>query len=206
MASLDNVGGNEWRSVSVRPTASGLTAREKFSRFQAEPITEMALRSVGVLMVASAILMWFLLEPRTLLDDSLSQSALASFLAAGGLGVFAFGTRGFSRQMSLDVDTGTLCLTKINIKQQARVARQIKLGEIESVFLRRPESGGRQAMLLVRIMGHASPVIGLTGDTNEIEALHRQLCAVMKSATSTAPGPSVRLDRRAVPKRRLFSA
>ncbi|WP_135504590.1 hypothetical protein [Roseovarius aestuariivivens] len=207
MACLQKAGPTQWRTVSLRPTATGLTARERFDRFKVEAVTEMSLRAAGVLMVAAAILLWFLVPAHESAGTLVSHGALGSIMAAGGLAVFAYGTRGFRRQMSLDLQEGTLSLTKININDQARVARQINLGEIESVFLNRPAMPGGLATLLVRVTGSSSPAIALTGITDEIETVHQQLCAVMKTAQrDAAPKPSLRLRDRPPPKRKLFSA
>lgn len=205
MACPESVGGPEWRSVSVRSASSGLTASETFGRRKIERITMLALRLGGIAMIAGAILVWFMVDPRTSANATLAAGPLGSFMVMGGLAAFAFGTGGFRRQMSLDVDSGTLCLAKINSQDQARGSQQIKLGDIESVFLRRAETPRRQSSLLIRLAGQSAPVIGLSGDTREIESLHRQLCAVMQSAQANARQPVLRLDDDHAGKRRLFS-
>lgn len=206
MACPESVVGTEWRSVSVRPAPSGLTARETFDRFKVERITELALRVAGIAMIAGAVLVWFLGDPRTDANATLGPGPLGSFMVVGGLAVFAFGKRRFRREISLDVDSGTLCLSKINMQDQARASQQIKLGDIESVFLRRAEAPRRQSTLLIRLAGQSAPVIGLSGNTREIESLHRQLCAVMRSAQGTAMQAALHLDDDHTGKRRLFSA
>ena len=142
MAYLEKVESGEWRTVSMRPTSVGLTARERFERFRIEAMTEIALRVVGILMVVGSIMLWFLVPMEDTTGRIASHSAVASMLAVTGLGVFFYGTRGFRRQLNLNVNEGTLSLTKININEQARVSRLIKIGEIDSVFLRRPATPG----------------------------------------------------------------
>ena len=128
-------------------------------------------------------------------------------MAAVGLGVFAFGTRGFRRQMTVDIDRGTLALTKINIRDQMRVAREIDLGKIESVFLRRPEKVDGVAPLLVRVAGAQAPAIALTGTTAEVERDHRRLSHVLLPARQdrSAPSPSLRIDERKPARPKLFA-
>lgn len=206
MADVAKAGGGTWRTVSMRPTAAGLTAGEKFDRFKLEAMTEVVLRIAGILMVMGSILLWFLLPLDEATGRVVTHSALASFMAAAGLGVFAYGTRGFRRQLSLDIEKGTLSLTKININDQARMSRTIDLGEIESVFLRRPEMRDGLATLLVRVHGTSAPAIALSGSMNEIETVHRQLCDVIRlsKGDEAEANPSLRL-RRERPKPRLFA-
>ena len=206
MAGVTNASGGTWRTVTMRPTASGLTAGERFDRFKFEAMTEVVLRVAGILMVMGSILLWFLLPLDEATGRVVTHSALASFMAAGGLGVFAYGTRGFRRQLNLDIDQGTLSLTKININEQARMSRTIDLGEIESVFLRRPEMRDGLATLLVRVHGSSAPAIALSGSMTEIETVHRQLCDVIRLSKEggEAQNQSRRL-RHKRPKPRLFA-
>lgn len=206
MANLDTVGGNKLQSISVRPTASGMAARERFNRVSTEPTKEMTLRILGLLMMATAILLWFFVSAQPDPDDILPHNSLGSFLLLVGLGVFIYGTKGFRRQMSLDVASGTLSLTKININRQVRLVHKVKLREIKSVFLRRHGFTDGQSTLLVRIAGNPVPVIGLTGDSDEIASLHGQLCDAIKSAKTVTPKTPFRFRRRRAPKRKLFSA
>jgi len=137
-----------WRTIEIKPTRTGLVAGERFERFKMESLTEMVLRVAGISMIFGSILMWFLLPADPSTGRLASFGVLASLLAAGGLGVFAYGTRGFRRQITLDTETGKMVLTKVNMYQQARVSREIEIGFIESVFLRRPVSPGGMAQLL----------------------------------------------------------
>lgn len=205
MAYLDRGEMGKWRTVTLNATSAGMTAGEKLDRFKIEAMTEVALRLAGVLMIMTSLLMWFLLPLDVATGRILSHGALASFLAAGGLVVFAYGTRGFRRQFDLDLEKGTLSLTKININEQSRVARLINLGEIESVFLRRPVGRDGLATLLVRVRGASSPAIALSGAIDEVEHVHRELCEVIQLATGQTEKPTLRLEKRPVPRARLFA-
>lgn len=203
MAFLDKVDGGELRTVSIKSSASGLTARERFERFKLEAMTEVVLRLAGGLMVLASVMLWFLLPVGKGTEQIMSYSALASICAAGGLVVFAYGTRGFRRQLILDTREGTLSLTKININEQARVARLIELEDIESVFLRRPQARNGFATLYVRVKGSSSPAIGLSGAMHELEKVHRELCDIIRA---TAPGHSpVAANFTRAPRPRLFA-
>ena len=205
MAYIDAKSKPDWDTIDMRATKGGLVAGERFERFYLEAVTEMALRIAGILMVMGSIMMWFFLPVDPSTGRLASFGALASLMAAGGLGIFAYGTRGFRRQLSLDVGEGKLKLTKINMHEQARVCREINLGTIESVFLRRPASPGGLATLLVRVAGTSSPAIALTGTTAEIEEVHAELCAVLKLGGKDDPKPSLRLEQPGF-RRKLFAS
>lgn len=207
MAFFDNTGGSDMQSVEMKPTANGLVAGETRERYRNEALTELVLRGAGIAMVAGSLLMWFMLPVDVETGRIATLGGTASMMAAVGLGVFAFGTRGFRRQMTVDIDRGTLALTKINIRDQMRVAREIDLGKIESVFLRRPEKVDGVATLLVRVAGAQAPAIALTGTTAEVERVHRQLSHVMQQARQdrSAPSPSLRIDERKPARPKLFA-
>lgn len=208
MAFLDKPEQAKMHSVEMTPTALGLVAGETRDRFRLEALTEIVLRCAGILMVAGSILMWFLLPLDAATGRIASFGATASIMAAAGLVVFAFGTRGFRRQLTLDLERGTLSLTKINIRDQVRVARDIDLGRIDSVFLRRPQQSDGVATLLVRVAGSRAPAIALTGTTEEVERVHRELCQVMQMAKQdkTNARPSLRLDESKPARARLFGS
>lgn len=175
------------QSVSIRATANGMEARERVERFKVEALTEVVLRAAGIVMVMGAIALWFLLPTYNTSGQIGAFSIFTSMVAASGLIVFAVGTRGFRRHMQLDVEKGTLSLTKINIHGQSRISRKIDLGAIQSVFLRRPATPGGMATLLVRVTGSNAPAIALSGETEEVQQVHEQLCAVMKVTQGKKP-------------------
>ncbi|MEM7074697.1 MAG: hypothetical protein AAF484_06395 [Pseudomonadota bacterium] len=193
-------------SVSLRATSHGLVAGETRGRFRREALTEIVLRAAGILMIAGSVLLWFLTPVSAADPRPAEYGTIAAIMAATGLGIFAFGSRGFRRQMTLDIDRGKLSLTKININDQVRVNHEIELGRIESVFLRRPAQPGGLATLLVRIAGAYSPAIALTGDTEEVERVHRELAHVIQLAKQgrTRPKPNLRLSEAKRPRPTLF--
>lgn len=180
MKRLENIYEGEWKTVSLTATALGLTVRERFERFKIEAMSELVLRLVGGLMVAGSTMLWLVLPLGAETGQLVSHSLLAAIFTATGLIVYAYGTRGFRRQLSLDAKRGILSLTKINMNDQGRVARSIRINDIESLFLRRP--GGRVAMasLYVRITGQDNPILALTGATEELEQIHQDLCEIIQ--------------------------
>ncbi|MEQ9260516.1 MAG: hypothetical protein RIG84_15625 [Roseovarius sp.] len=179
MGQPENIYEGEWSTVSLTTTALGLTAREQFERFKLEAMSELVLRLAGGLMVAGSTLLWLVLPMGTGTDQILPHSLLAALFTATGLVVYAYGTRGFRRQLSLDAKKGTLALTKINVNDQGRVARIIDLAQIESLFLRRPATRGGHAALYVRLIGNESPILALTGATAELQLIHQDLCEII---------------------------
>ncbi len=167
--------------MSLLQTEMGLTVSERFERFKLEAMSELALRLMGGLMVAGSMLLWLILPMESSTDQMLSHGLLAAIFTATGLVVYAYGTRGFRRQMSLDAKRRTLSLTKVNIHNQSRVAHNIDVSAIESVFLRRPSNGPGFASLYVRVAGNSSPQLALTGETRELEIVHRAVCDIVQS-------------------------
>jgi len=192
MGHLENMLSAEWDSVALTRTPLGLTAQERFERFRFEALSELALRLVGGVIVALSTILWLILPADTGSGQFLSHGLLAAVATATGLAVYAYGTRGFRRQISLDARRGTLALTKININNQSRVARRIDVREIESIFLRRPAAPGLQASLCIRPAGgRHTPILALTGDKAELEKIHLHLCDMVHKGTQA---PSVRVS------------
>lgn len=176
----------KWNTVSLVQTEMGLTARERFERFKLEAMSELVLRLAGGLMVAASTMLWLVLPTGSGTEQVVSHSVLAALFTATGLIVYAYGTRGFRRQLSLDAKRGTLSLTKININDQARVARTIDIDDVASIFLRRPSARPGFASLYVRVSGSDTPQMALTGDTKELEVIHQELCEIIQAGTEYA--------------------
>ena len=170
----------DWKTVSLTANALGFAARERFERFRLEALSELVLRLVGGMMVAGATMLWLILPLGQGSEQVISHGLLAGMVTAGGLFVYAFGTRGFRRQISLDAKRKTLMLTKININEQGRVVHSVGLDRIESLFLRRPATPGGHAALCVRLVDRNVPMIALTGETSELEHVHRDLCQTIR--------------------------
>lgn len=180
MEHRDIIYGQDWDTVTMTRTPLGLTARERSERFRLEAMSELALRLTGGLMVAASTILWLVLPVRTVDGQTLSHGFLAACCTAIGLALYAYGTRGFRRQLSLDAKRGTLALTKININDRGRVVRSIGLDRIESLFLRRPATPASHASLYVRVAGQNTPLLALTGDRTELERIHRHLCDIVQ--------------------------
>ncbi|MEO0752532.1 MAG: hypothetical protein AAFY25_12090 [Pseudomonadota bacterium] len=159
----------------------GLVASERFERFKLEAASELVLRLVGGLLVAGSTLLWLVLPMGLAGDQLVAHGMLAAVFTAVGLGVYAYGTRGFRRQMSFDSKRRTLTITKVNVNEQVRVARKIDVDMIDSVFLRRSDKRTGLASLLVRVAGKPTPVLALTGEKAELEQVHGILCDLVQT-------------------------
>ncbi|MBZ0122359.1 MAG: hypothetical protein K8F31_00525 [Roseovarius sp.] len=182
MEQREHVYEGDWSTVSLTRTPMGLTARERSDRFRLEAMSELVLRLTGGLMVAASTMLWLVLPMESETDQAVSHGLLAALCTAVGLAVYAYGTRGFRRQLSLDAKRGTLALTKINMNDRGRVMRTIGLDEIESLFLRRASTPLAQASLCVRVAGHHTPLLALTGAQAELEHIHRHLCDIVQDS------------------------
>lgn len=202
MKRLESIYEGEWNTVSLTATALGLTVRERFERFRIEAMSELVLRLVGGLMVAGSTMLWLVLPVGAGTEQIVSHSLLAALFTATGLIVYAYGTRGFRRQLSLDAKRGILSLTKINMNEQGRVARTIDIDDIASLFLRRPAGRVSHASLYVRVAGQENPILALTGATEELEQIHEDLCEIIQ-IRETHTRPAEPAPRRRFAKRIL---
>ncbi|MEM7732139.1 MAG: hypothetical protein AAF280_05070 [Pseudomonadota bacterium] len=168
-------------SITLYQTGMGLTAQERLERFKLEAFSELVLRLLGGLLVATSTLLWVVLPLELGGAQALPHAMLAAIFTAVGLGVYAYGSRGFRRQVSLDRKNRVLSLTKINVNEQTRVARKIDIDAIDSVFLRRADKQSNCASLLVRVSGKPTPLVALTGEKSELEEVHRVLCDLVKT-------------------------
>ncbi|MEL7013539.1 MAG: hypothetical protein AAFO72_09685 [Pseudomonadota bacterium] len=181
MGRLNNRTDMQWSSVTMHQSDLGLTASEKLERFKFEAASELVLRLVGGLLVALSTLLWVILPMGLAGDQLASHAMLAAIFTAVGLGVYAYGSRGFRRQLSFDGSRRVLSLTKININQQNRLERTFDFDVIESFYLRRSTKRSGFASLLVRVSGNPNPILALTGEQSELELIHRALCNLVQS-------------------------
>ncbi len=173
-----------WKTISLETDDSGLAARERYERFRLEAMSEVVLRLAGGLMVAGSMLLWLVLPANIAPGNTVSNGMLAAMFSAVGLFVFAYGTRGFRRQLALDADNATLTLTKININEQGRVQRSIDIDDIESLYLLRSKARGNYAGLYVRVRGTSAPLLALTGAREELELIHHDLFEILHGTGS----------------------
>lgn len=182
----DQLGRVPWHSLSLQNKGDGLIAGEKFERFKLEAVTELLLRVVGILMVCASIFMCVILPIHAGSQVLAVYSLTAACLAAGGLCVFTYGTRGFRRQVTLDLEAGELRLAKLNMHNQTRISRAVRFSDVNALFVERPSIPGGQAKLKLAVEGMKMHLIALSGETRDIEMVHSQLTSAFH-CNSEAP-------------------
>ena len=75
----------------------------------------------------------------------------------------------------------------MNSKGNARIVTHYALGDIESVFIRRPEAPAKDAVLSAHIKGKHAPVTILQGDLDDIEAARHALFEASHSGDIVRP-------------------
>lgn len=177
----------ELQSIATQTAPLRLTAIERFERFKLEPMTELVLRVAGILAIAASILV-MILQPFTTSAGQvvLSNAMLAAMCAATGLLLYAYGTRGFRREFRLDTAAKTLTLTKVNIRGRSRMGRIIDIDDIESIFARRPGKSGEMAVLQIRLADHPAPIAVISGQFEDLRALHVEMCAMINASRPDA--------------------
>ena len=105
--------------------------------------------------------------------SALIASAMSSVV---GLLIYAYGSRGFRRQMSLDTHDGQVSVTKINLNGNTRIDYRIDKNDIQSIYVQRPGSDRDTARLCLRVKGRNWPVVLISGGVHEVRLLHRVFC------------------------------
>jgi len=169
-------GETQLSSYSFSPIKGGFIAKERLERFRAEAITEIALRSVGIILTVGPV--FFLVAIVTMAGVLPEASVLiaSAMCSAVGLLIYAYGSRGFRRQMSLDTNKGQVSVTKINLNGTTRIDYRIDNKDIQSVYVQRPGIDRDSAKLCLRVKGRNWPVILISGGLHEVRLLHRVFC------------------------------
>ena len=120
--------------------------------------------------------------------SGVSTSLAVIFVA---LALYAFATRGHKRQVGFDKSKNMVWTCKLNSKGHARFVSYFPKANVRSVFIRRPEGGSKDAVLLARITGKNEPVTLLCGSQKDIEAAHFELCRVLREVAVLRPARPV---------------
>ncbi len=186
----------ELLTLEVSQTPQDFVAREATARFKAERLAEDALRVVGVIAIIAGYLQWFLPEHFGGIGQTVTiRTMLTVAFVGSGLGLFLFATRGFQRWVSLDLAERRVAVGRLNRKNRTITRRKFRFQDIESLVVQRNRDT-RNAALCMRVKGRPAPLICLTGSTEELEALHRDISEIIQHASSCAP-KRVRLHSRA---------
>jgi len=154
-------------------------------------ITDAALCAVvGVGLLGFYLL--FALPRIALFSDNFGVS-LSAVMVGISLSLYAFATRGFKPQVGFDKVKKQFWICKLNARNHARIVTYFPRADIQSFFIRRPETPGKDATLCARIHGKSGPVTLLRGNMDDIEEAHRELCEQMRDDTIRAAVKPVRM-------------
>jgi len=103
------------------------------------------------------------------------------------LSLYAFATRGFKPQVGFDSVKERFWICKLNSRGHARIVTYFPRTDVQSVFIRRPESPSKEATLCARIQGKLGPITLLRGRLDDIEVAHRELCGQLRNVDIRLP-------------------
>lgn len=190
---LKTKGESQFSSYTYSPIAGGFIAKERLDRFKAEAVTEIVLRSVGFLLTVGPIMFLVATLSVTRVLPAPHVLIALAMCSAMGLLIYAYGSRGFRRQMTLDARKGQVSVTKINVNGNGRVETWFDLNDIKSIYVQRPEWKGGIATLCLRAKGRTLPVTLISGGLHEVRLLHRIFCETI------APKPEAKKHRPLLP-------
>ncbi|OSQ42933.1 hypothetical protein [Marivita geojedonensis] len=142
-------------------------------------VTELALCLVGVLaLMCGTLLIWFSFQPLTisLVADPLWSGAS---LIAVGLGLYAYGTRGFNRQVIINLSRRTAQFGRVNSSGSRRINRTVPFEEIKSLYVQKSSDKAGSASLMMRVGNRSEPYCVLTGRDDQLRELHGQICRAL---------------------------
>ena len=161
-----------WQSLAFKPASFGYSIQESAHRFSKEAVTEMVLRLAGILILNGVYLVW--LFPG-IVEPIVERVSVTLALLGTGIFIYAFGTRGFRNELRFMPTQNELRAGRLNLRDQVRISRNVPLGDIESIFVKRAKQTGGSAVLSLRLRGRAQPIAVLRGRQSELEQVHQGL-------------------------------
>lgn len=101
-------------------------------------------------------------------------------LVACGLGLYAFGTRGFRRQLIVDASRREVEFGRVNSNGKCRIATTFHFDQIESVFVKKASDAMGNTGLMMRVRGHGTPILLLAGEEADLRGMHETICTLIK--------------------------
>lgn len=106
---------------------------------------------------------------------------IAGFVAAA-LVIYAYGTRGFRRQVIFDLSRNQVTFGRINSSESYRIKTDLSLNEISSIYVEKPKRRDGSTKLMMRAARRPLPVTLLTGHEADLRRLHDEICGLSKLA------------------------
>ena len=187
----------EWKTITVLTHASGYSVYEAEERFWRERFAEGALRIAGVLLILAGYVQWFIPAEALQGNPVAARMALSVLFIGTGVGIYIFASRGFRKVLHVDLSNRSVGHARVNTKNRSLVRRDLPMGDIESVFVKRAEE--RHGLATLNLRTKKAPWIStvLRGAQEELEDLHQVICQDVRVALDCSP----RRVRRSAPSR-----
>jgi hypothetical protein len=196
---------HRWTSLDVFDRGDKFILEERGKYDAARNFVEMALCVIVSALFIGSFLLFVL--PEIALLRSYPIVSVSAVMVGIAMLLYVFATRGFKPQVGFDRSKRQIWVCKLNSKGHARVVIHYPTAEVQSVFIRRPEAGRKDATLLARIHNKNLPVTLLRGTVSDIEAAHAELCDVLNGATTKKTStPDLAAKFRKARENRLFGA
>lgn len=101
-------------------------------------------------------------------------------LVASGLALYAFGTRGFRRQLIVDANRRELEFGRINSNGKCRIATVFGFDQVESIFVQKSSDAMGNTGLMMRVRGHSTPIMLIAGEEADLRGMHENICTMIK--------------------------
>jgi len=115
-------------------------------------------------------------------------------LVAAGLLLYAFGTRGFRRQVIFNSSKATVTFGRINGRHDYRIKTELPLHDIVSMYVEKSKNGSGSAALMLRTARRQTPVTLLTGRDADLRRVHEEICQ-LRTPARVAPVRNPRVRR-----------
>lgn len=170
---------HKWMTLNAIKSGNKFILEERIQQHKSRQVVECALVVLVATLLVGAYVTFFL--PWFPLPMEYAGAGLATTLIGMALVLYAFATRGHAMQVGFDREKKQVWICKINAQGHARITTYMPKKDVQSVYIRRPSSQGKDAALMARISGKAMPAVILRGPLSDITAAHDLLCAELRS-------------------------
>ena len=177
-------------SIKNMHSQSRLTFLEIERGYAVSKVFEYCFMFLGLITMLGGLLIGYL-SPLPFHVWMFSGSLLSGgVLVASGLALYAFGTRGFRRQLIVDANKSEVEFGRVNSNGKCRIATTVSFGQIESIFVKKASDAMGNTGMMMRVRGHNTPIMLLAGEESDLRGMHEQICALIKPAQKTITKPN----------------
>ncbi|WP_300548319.1 hypothetical protein [Roseovarius sp.] len=168
------------KSLEKRLEDETLVVREAMHGYAMAKTVERAFTCLGLLSILVGLVVG-LLSTAPIYASALENSVLSGAgLVITGFMLFAFGTRGSRRQLTVDADHKKIEFGRINSSNLCRISNVVQFTEIESVYVQRSADHSGKFCLMLSTCHRRAPYTVLTGHEGDLRDLHEDICRVVK--------------------------